>query len=199
MKNILDCEIESKKAYRRWVGIFNRCYSEKYLEKRPTYIGCSVDEEWKYFSSFQKWFIENDVEGYQLDKDILVQGNKIYGPKFCCFVPSQINSLFTKRDSARGDCVLGVQCVKRKDVNHVNYRAVISNHLVKKLIQYDFRNERDAYNCYVKMKLEYIKEVADYYKDVIAPNVYEALLKYTYDDYDIEKERHNKLYNSEKK
>lgn len=32
--------------YQAWQSILERCYDNKYLEKSPTYIGCSVCEEW---------------------------------------------------------------------------------------------------------------------------------------------------------
>lgn len=45
--------------------------------------------------SFKKWFDENYIKGYELDKDILIKGNRIYSPDTCCFVPSFINRLYT--------------------------------------------------------------------------------------------------------
>ena len=46
--------------------------------------------------------------GWELDKDILVKGNKIYSPDTCCFVPKEVNTVFTKRQSKRGDYPIGV-------------------------------------------------------------------------------------------
>lgn len=63
-----------------------------YLPKnKPTYEGCTVCDEWLYFSNFKKWFDENYIEGFQLDKDIIIRGNKVYSPQTCCFVPKEIN------------------------------------------------------------------------------------------------------------
>ena len=67
-----------------------------------SYKGVEVCEEWYNFQNFAEWcetqkFLNaKDVKGksYQLDKDILVKGNKIYSPDTCCFVPPEINSLF---------------------------------------------------------------------------------------------------------
>ena len=59
------------KSYDVWHSMIERCYSKKSHKKRPTYIGCKVHKEWLYFSNFKKWFDENYIEGYELDKDIL--------------------------------------------------------------------------------------------------------------------------------
>src|SRR5690554_5417998 len=39
-------------AYNVWVDMLRRCYSNKHLEKCPTYKGCSVCEEWHNFQNF---------------------------------------------------------------------------------------------------------------------------------------------------
>lgn len=74
-------------ALKIWYGMFTRCYNPNYHAVEPTYKDACVCEEWWTASNFKKWFDENYVEGYQLDKDILVKGNKVYGPNTCCFVP----------------------------------------------------------------------------------------------------------------
>jgi hypothetical protein len=82
--------------HRAWSNMLMRAYSAEYQARRPTYVGCSVVPEWLTASCFKKWFDKNYVPGYQLDKDILVLGNKVYGPKTCCYVPSKINSVFSE-------------------------------------------------------------------------------------------------------
>jgi len=73
-------------CYRCWKGMFDRCYNEAQLKRRPTYRGCTVAIEWHNFQNFAKWFEDNYIKGYQLDKDIKVEGNKVYGPETCMFV-----------------------------------------------------------------------------------------------------------------
>jgi len=80
--------------YAKWEGMLKRCYSSRYHKTRPTYIGCSVCPEWRYFSKFRLWMENQKWEGLELDKDLLVKGNKIYGPNTCCFIPQAINSIF---------------------------------------------------------------------------------------------------------
>ena len=83
---------KATKPYRLWRGVLQRCYSENNLEKHPTYRGCSVVEEWHNFQNFAEWFEENYIEGYHLDKDIKVKGNKVYGPSTCLFVTPKANA-----------------------------------------------------------------------------------------------------------
>ena len=109
--------------------MIERCYSKKSHKKRPTYIGCKVHKEWLYFSNFKKWFDENYIEGYELDKDILFKGNKWYCTDTCAFVPKEINSLFTKHDSKRGNFPIGVSYKKeiKKFYSSVSINGVIKN------------------------------------------------------------------------
>ena len=93
-------EGEKGRVYNIWKKVLQRCYSKEYHIKKPTYIGCSVVKEWLNFQNFAKWYKKNykpeTMEGWHLDKDILVKGNKIYSPETCCFVPADINSLLLK-------------------------------------------------------------------------------------------------------
>lgn len=86
------------KAQSTWRGILERCFSEKFKLKHPTYSECSVCEEWKYFSDFKKWYDLNYIPNYDLDKDILFVGNKHYSPDTCCFVPSYVNCVLLKQN-----------------------------------------------------------------------------------------------------
>jgi hypothetical protein len=63
------------KPYATWKSMLMRCYSEKYHAKHPSYIGCSVCDEWLDFQIFAKWFSVNYVEGKQL-KDKLAELRK---------------------------------------------------------------------------------------------------------------------------
>jgi hypothetical protein len=47
-------------------------------------------------------------QGKQLDKDLLVAGNKIYSPETCRFVSREINSFLTDSAATRGSLPIGV-------------------------------------------------------------------------------------------
>jgi len=74
-----------------WTDMIRRCYSAKDLLKNPTYTGCTVHADWHLFSNFKQWMIDNRYEGMHLDKDILIKGNKVYGPDTCALVPNYVN------------------------------------------------------------------------------------------------------------
>ena len=94
--------------YSVWVSMLNRSYCKKSHQKKLTYIGCSVVDEWLTFSKFKSWMIKQDWKGKALDKDVLVQGNKVYSPLTCIFVTQSINSLLNKNAALRGKYALGV-------------------------------------------------------------------------------------------
>ena len=81
-------------AYKAWTHMLERCYDHKLHIKHPTYKDCSVDISWHNYQNFATWYFDNyptDGEKYELDKDILVDGNKTYGPDFCMFVSRKNN------------------------------------------------------------------------------------------------------------
>lgn len=168
-------------SYIRWTSMLTRCYSDKYQKQRPTYKDCYVCSEWLNYSNFKKWFNDNyyEIDGEQmaLDKDILVKGNKAYSPNTCVFVPQNINTLFTKRNKARGKYPIGV--IFCKDLNKFRAQCNIfynGKRQQKKLGLYN--TIEDAFNAYKKFKETEIKQIADEYKDKIPNKLYEAMYNY---------------------
>jgi len=171
---INDIEINTKdKCYKVWHSMMNRCYSKKYHSKFPTYQNCSVCNEWTYLSNFKRWFDENYVDGYVLDKDILVKGNKVYSPETCCFVPEEINLLLLNNKKKRGNLPIGVT------FRDNSYYAIMTKHNKTKHIGI-FKTPIEAFNAYKIEKEKYVKELADkYFKEgKINIEVYNALMKY---------------------
>lgn len=174
---IVDTEhvVKRLKSYDVWTGMLERCYSQKYQEREPAYKGCSVCDEWLLFSNFKKWFDNNYIKGYALDKDILVKGNKVYSPETCCFVPSDINLLLINRRNHRGEYPIGVtyRTKLRK------YYAQINKNGKRKHIGY-YDTIEEAFAAYKQAKEAHIKEVAKSYYDkgLITKRVYDALMRY---------------------
>ncbi|OMH22071.1 hypothetical protein AC231_05460 [Clostridium pasteurianum] len=167
-----------KKAYHTWYNMLTRCYNEKWQEKYPTYKGCIVCEEWHNYQVFSKWFYKNyyEIEGHRmdLDKDILIKGNKIYSPETSIFVPHCINALFIKKDANRGQLPIGVNVAPSG-----KYYSLCSNIHNKKPIRIGlYDNIEEAFYAYKHYKENLIKQIADEYKDEIPKRLYDALYKY---------------------
>ena len=165
------------KYYETWKGMLRRCYSNKFHKKEPTYKNCEVCEEWLLFSNFKKWYKDNyyqiDNDTMALDKDILNKGNKVYNPNDCVFVNQVINNLFIKNDKIRGNLPIGVQT--RKDTK--KYIAISCNGSGNKSLG-SFNTTEEAFNAYKKDKEQYIKQVAEEYKDKIPKKLYDAMYRY---------------------
>lgn len=168
IKNVCDENKKLKPSYRIWYNMLARCYGKS---KPNNYEKCYVCEEWLTFSYFQEWFLENYIEGWQLDKDILIKGNKVYSPQTCCFVPKEINMAFTKSDKTRGKNIIGVTYRKGK------FEANVSCEGKSQYIGF-FDTEIEAFNAYKNAKEQYIKTLGEKYKGFIKNDVYEALLNY---------------------
>lgn len=163
------------KAYDSWKSMFNRAYSEKSQERLPTYKEVTVCEEWHNFQNFAKWHEENynpeTMQGWHIDKDILVKGNKIYSPETCAIVPSDINYLFTKSNTKRGDLPIGVNRYLKK------YRAQFRKNN-KTIYLGVFDTPEEAFQAYKVAKEGSIAEFAEEWREIINPKVYQALYNY---------------------
>ena len=164
------------KEYQVWKGVLERCFSEKYRDKKPTYKDCTVSDNFKYFPYFKEWCnkqIGFDQVGWHLDKDILSKGNKVYSEDTCCFVPQEINSLLVRSNATRGKYPLGVSYLTRLSM----FEATVSLGGRNKRIG-RFYNAQEAFYAYKEAKEQHIKDVANKWKDQIDPRVYTALMNY---------------------
>ena len=161
------------KSYQCWRSMLERCYSEAYQKRQPTYKDCVVCDEWLCYANFKKWY-ENNVynieDKLELDKDILIKGNKIYSPNNCIFVLKIINSLFSAHDR-RDNLPIGV---KKQDKGYIA-RIRIDGKL--KYLGY-YETPEKAFYIYKEAKEKEIKRVADLYKDKIPQKLYEAMYSY---------------------
>jgi len=156
--------------YRRWKDMLKRCYSDKFHEKRPTYIGCTISKEWLTFSNFKGWMIDQEWRGMALDKDLLETGNKVYSPEFCVFIPHSLNNLLCDSAAIRGEWPIGVSFHKKAG----KFRAYCgcgekSKHLGL------FPSPEAASNAYQTFKSSYILEVAQEYSH--DSRLYSALIR----------------------
>ena len=165
-----DCE-----SYLRWHDMLNRCYNEKFHERQPQYKGCTVCEEWLNYSNFKVWYDQNIIMGMSLDldKDILFKRNKEYSPSTVAFVPHLINTLFINGKKNRGDLPIGVHFDKEKN----KYRAEMS-FAGSSIKLGTFDTSESAFARYKEYKEDFIKDIAEQYKDEIPDKVYQAMMNW---------------------
>jgi L-amino acid N-acyltransferase YncA len=111
----------------------------------------------------------------QLDKDILLKGNKIYGPETCVFVTQELNLTFPVRSKYRGKWPIGVHFSdeKKKFVAH----SVVAPGEKGKFLGY-FKTPEEAFAAYKKCKESLIKIIADQQRLHIPDKLYQALINY---------------------
>ena len=172
---------EAKPHYNKWAGMLERVHVQEAIDKRPTYRDCTIVPEWYCFANFYRWSKEQvgcDQPRWQLDKDILVKGNKEYGPETCCYVPSVINALFTKREACRGELPIGVMRYKTRQGRWSIKAAVCDPDKGRNISGAGGCSPEEAFLWYKEKKEEIIRNQANKYKDVIDQKVYNALYSY---------------------
>lgn len=171
--------MHKEKSYGIWRNILYRCYIQT-NRRYNTYKDCSICDDWFNYSNFKDWYDNNfyqvENEYMELDKDILIKGNKIYSPSTCCFVPSKLNALLYRRQNKRGKYPLGVTKHGRRKrftatIGIDNEHIVVEGH----------DTIEEAFLCYKEHKENYIKNKTRPYRDKIPQNIYEALMNYQVD------------------
>lgn len=175
---------EHTKEYDAWQNMLLRSYDKKVKRKYPTYENVTCCEEWLLFENFYEWLHlqENFDEwyknnGWHLDKDILVKGNKIYSPDTCCLVPYNVNKLFIKHELHRGNLPIGIT----KDRKGYGFVVRCMNPLTGNRDYLGYSTDaKDAFKLYKSYKEKLIKQVAkcEYNKGNITKACYEAMMKY---------------------
>lgn len=159
-------------AYACWNDIFRRAHCQKLHVKRPSYIGVTVCKEWHSLSNFYAWWEVNQVQGFEIDKDILTDSRQ-YGPDTCIFIPQWLNCFITDSRAARGEFPIGVyfhgqikrfsaQC-RSIDLGRQEYLGM-------------FDCPQVAYRAWLKRKLEMASEKKPD-MDTIDPRIYPRVVE----------------------
>lgn len=141
--------------YNRWNGMLERCYGDHDASRRRCYKGCTVSKEWLLFSNFRAWMKNQDWEGLELDKDIILPGNKEYSKEYCVFVPQWINKLLTNVGNKNSGWLIGASWVKQTG----RYGAQIKVNNKNKWLG-TFDSKEQAQKAYVYEKIKIITKIA---------------------------------------
>ena len=169
------------KEYALWQNMLERCFSEGYQTRFPTYKGCNVSDNFLNYSYFYDWchkqicFGKVDEKGrsWCLDKDLLFVGNKTYSETACVFVPNEINVFFNENSNTRGEYPLGVyfhkqngkfatQCTVNGKKQHLGY----------------FNTPEEAFTAFKPFKEALCKQLALKWQSEIDSRLFNAMMKW---------------------
>lgn len=150
------------REYDHWRRMLQRAYDTRWKLKHNTYNDCKVSEDWFDYQTFAKDYHEckYKTEKSDLDKDLLVLGNKLYSKELCVYLPEELNkaimirgniSVFHKRDSIF-ETICNGQYLGRSN------------------------NPLDLADLWLDVKYNHIATLAIKYKDVISPAAYKSLM-----------------------
>jgi len=180
-------EYSAKKenGYSTWMHILHRVNIDKNSSdhREKSYIGCDICKEWYNFQNFAKWFKENyytvNDEKMCIDKDLLIHNNKIYSPKTCIFVPEYINLILAKSKSSRGTLPIGVRSYTSKNtIKYMAYMKQGRNNNRKQISLGIYKDQKSAFMAYKINKENYIKQIANEYKNKIPDKLYNIMYNY---------------------
>ena len=150
----------TQKEYRLWRDMLKRCYDESYLNRFPTYRGCSVTEEWLLFSNFKRDIVnvknfEKSKDGWVLDKD-LCSYTKTYSKETCCFIPDRLNLFISNLPQG-----YKASYDKRCDV----YYSYCNDIHGKRTYLGRYKSKEEACESYLKFKALVFLDMVEFYKD----------------------------------
>ena len=142
-------------AYGAWKNMLKRAYSENYLVKHQTYSGVKVCDEWHMFSAFRIWWLQNHVDGCNIDKDLLGD-SRVYSPEASLFVPTWLNTFTVDSGAIRGEHPIGVNFNIRSGKFVSKCRNPISR---KREYLGHFTTPEEAHLAWLNRKLELALEL----------------------------------------
>lgn len=163
---------ENKKEHVHWKGLLERSYCIKFAIKSPSYSGVYTTAKWHNFQNFAEWCQTATGfgnKGWELDKDLLIKGNRVYSPETCVFLPYEINGLIVK-GTRKSELPIGVT------KSEYGYRAYCSDR--GKTLSKRSTSLEECFEWYKETKENIIKSMADEYKNELDSLAYEALYNY---------------------
>lgn len=172
--------------YSVWYGILVRATHE--MPSSPnSYLDTKVCDEWLVRSNFQKWFFshetfyDNSGERLEVDKDILVRGNREYSPEKCALIPIYINTSLNLGVNSTSGLPMWVSYRERnpdmKSPLKKPFRSAITeNNRKYKHVGY-FKTAEEAHHAAQALKIISLEATLERYKleKCFRQDVYDAL------------------------
>ena len=170
-RDVIDGKIKHKccPIYSVWKDLIRRCLCQEYKDKHPAYADTICCDEWLLFSNFKSWMEQQDWEGKQLDKDLLILGNKIYSPETCVFVSQRINKFILENPQKNNPYMKGVNLVKSG--KFIAYGRTVCG--LKTVNLGTYTREIDAHKAWLNHKIYLLTELRE---EINNDKLYETLL-----------------------
>lgn len=101
------------KATILWRGMRARCIKNGAQQRRnPMCIDSTLSQEFFSFEGFYCWYMEQpafNLDGYEVDKDLIRRGNKHYSRETCFLLPKALNLFFSTKSAAKSGLLTGVR------------------------------------------------------------------------------------------
>lgn len=151
--------------YIRWKNVTGRVIKDH----DRSYDSAKIVEDWLVFSKFKSWMQTQDWQGKELDKDILIKGNQLYGPETCVFVPRRLNTLLNTQRLTNKKSLLGTSyCQPRKDMIHSltkPWKAQVSSFGHTQQIYLGcYTTQEEAHRAWQLAKAKEIDKAIEWYK-----------------------------------
>lgn len=162
-----------EKSHAYWYKMMQRAYCPEYKLAHPTYEDVVVCEEWHCFQNFAEWVCKRKqygMSGFNLDKDLIKSGNKVYCPEYCSLVPQEINKLTVRKSRVRG--------IPQGVVDYGTYFVAKCRTEEDNVYLGTFNCPELAGEVYRKFKKEVIVKTANKFKEYLDENVYYSLLNF---------------------
>jgi len=163
-------------------NMITRATNENYRVKFPTYKDVTVSENFKDFQFFANWCnnqVGFGINGFVLEKDLLVPNNKVYSEDTCVFVPDVINSFLTFNKIRQNGLPVGVSWSSTEDC-YKSYCAQLNG---KNKTLGRFTNPKDAFAAYCKFKEAMAQKLVETYFGQIDARAIEALSSFKVEKY----------------
>lgn len=162
--------------YDAWIRMLERSKSTDFKNRFPAYQNVDCCDEWLCFQNFAEWYenhyYEVDGQSMEVDKDWIKCGNKIYCPDFCAIVPSIVNSCILNHFKVKTGLPTGISKTQSG-----KYKARISIEGTRKDLG-SYVDLVDAISAYKNAKINYVKCIAEKYKDILPNEVYQQMINF---------------------
>lgn len=169
-------------AYSVWSSIVHRVYKPHTNYIIRSYGDVTMDEKWHNYQNFAEWYYSQinrfgqvDFK-WNVDKDLLFPGNRIYSDLYCCVIPSPVNTVLGDSAHARGLLPLGVT------KNGPGYQAQCRTFGNSNKYLGTYKTIPEAQTVYWNYKIKAIRNIALLFWIYIPEPLAMRLIQFNHDD-----------------